>query len=321
MSRFGYNVKQAFSQMGRNKGMYFTTILAITAMMLILGLFFVSFVNVNNFAKSLGQDYNVIQIYMAENNSQEVTEAVGTTLQSINGVEKVEYVSKDQALATLKERWGDNGYLLENLPENPLPDSYTVYVTDKDTANSVAASAPEIKGVDDVVYYRDTIEKLAQLSHFIEMGSIVAMAFLVIVSVIIADRVRDSYRSALEVFIAAIDLCLRGPEFIRVKEGCKARNIQIFFLLSLLFESVAALFISNYPSVIDRNYSLVHFVYYIFSVSDHQDGSSSYVYLLEEPHYVHGCDRVEVSCRLVADEHPRFVYKGPCDAYSLLLAR
>ena len=185
MSRFGYNVKQAFSQMGRNKGMYFTTILAITAMMLILGLFFVSFVNVNNFAKSLGQDYNVIQIYMAENNSQEVTEAVGTTLQSINGVEKVEYVSKDQALATLKERWGDNGYLLENLPENPLPDSYTVYVTDKDTANSVAASAPEIKGVDDVVYYRDTIEKLAQLSHFIEMGSIVAMAFLVIVSVII----------------------------------------------------------------------------------------------------------------------------------------
>ena len=39
--------------------------------------------------------------------------------------------------------------------------------------------------MDDVVYYRDTIEKLAQLSHFIEMGSIVAMAFLVIVSVII----------------------------------------------------------------------------------------------------------------------------------------
>ena len=171
--------------MGRNKGMYFTTILAITAMMLILGLFFVSFVNVNKFARSIGQDYNVIQIYMSEDNSKEVTEAVGTSLQNIKGVDKVEYVTKDQALATLKDRWGDNGYLLENLPENPLPDSYTVYVNDKDAANSVAASAPEIKGVDDVVYYRDTIEKLAELSHFIEMGSIVAMAFLVIVSIII----------------------------------------------------------------------------------------------------------------------------------------
>ena len=185
MSRAGYNIRQAFSQMGRNKGMYFTAVLAITAMMLILGLFFVSFVNVNSFAKSIGKDYNVIQIYMKEGNTKEVTETAGTALKRIKGVEKVEYVTKDEALVTLKERWGENGYLLENLPENPLPDSYTVYVSDKDAANTVAESAPKIEGVDDVVYYRDTIEKLAQLSHFIEMGSIIAMAFLVIVSIII----------------------------------------------------------------------------------------------------------------------------------------
>lgn len=185
MSRAGYNLKQAFSQMGRNKGMYFTSILAITAMMLILGLFFVAFVNVNLFTKSIEKDYNVIQIYMKEGNTPEVTEAAGQSLQSTEGVEKVEYVTKDQALQTLRDRWGENGYLLENLPENPLPDSYTVYVSDKDAANSVAASAPNLEGVDDVVYYRDTIEKLAQVSHFIEVGSIIAMAFLVIVSIVI----------------------------------------------------------------------------------------------------------------------------------------
>ncbi len=185
MSRVGYNLKQAFSQMGRNKGMYFTSVLAITAMMLILGLFFVAFVNVNMFAKSIGKDYNVIQIYMKDGSKAEVTEAAGQTLQKTEGVEKVEFVTKDQALEILKERWGENGYLLENLPENPLPDSYTVYVSDKDAANNVAALAPGIDGVDDVVYYRDTIEKLAQVSHFIEVGSLVAMAFLVIVSIII----------------------------------------------------------------------------------------------------------------------------------------
>jgi cell division transport system permease protein len=58
-------------------------------------------------------------------------------------------------------------------------------VSDKDAANSVAASAPGIAGVDDVVYYRDTIEKLSQVSHFIEVGSIAAMVFLVIVSIVI----------------------------------------------------------------------------------------------------------------------------------------
>ena len=185
MSRFGYNIKQAFSQMGRNKGMYFTSVLAISAMMLILGLFFVSFVNVNMFARSIGKDYNVIQIYMKDSNTKEVTDKVEVSLNKIKGVEKVDYVTKDQALDTLKERWGDNGYLLENLPENPLPDSYTVYVSDKDAANRVAESAPSIEGVDDVVYYRDTIEKLSQLSHFIEVGSLIAMGFLIIVSIII----------------------------------------------------------------------------------------------------------------------------------------
>ena len=185
MSRMGYNLKQSFSQMGRNKGMYFTSILAITAMMLILGLFFVAFVNVNLFAASIEKDYNVIQVYLKEDISEEEAEAAGAELQKSKGVEKAVFVSKEEALVTLKDRWGENGYLLENLPDNPLPDSYMVYVSDKDAANDLAAKAVNIEGVDDVAYYRDTIEKLSQISHFIEMGSVIAMAFLVIVSVII----------------------------------------------------------------------------------------------------------------------------------------
>ncbi len=171
--------------MGRNKAMYFTSVLAITAMMLILGLFFVAFVNVNMFAKSIEKDVNVVQIYIKDGSSEEVTKAVGTALDKTNGVDRTEFVTKADAMEALKKKWGDNGYLLENLPENPLPDSYVVYVSDKDAANSVAAAAPKIEGVEDVVYYRDTIEKLAQISHFIEVGSLVAMGFLIIVSIII----------------------------------------------------------------------------------------------------------------------------------------
>jgi cell division transport system permease protein len=185
MSRAGYNLRQAFSQMGRNKAMYFTSVLAITAMMLILGLFFVAFVNVNMFAAAIEKDYNVIQIYLSDGSSKKVITAAEKSLGEMEGVEHVDYVSKDDALEILRQRWGENGYLLENLPENPLPDSFNVYVSDKDAANRVASDAMGVKGVDDIVYYRDTIEKLAKISHFIEMGSLIAMAFLVIVSIII----------------------------------------------------------------------------------------------------------------------------------------
>ena len=185
MSRTSYNIKQSFSQMGRNKGMYFTSILAITAMMLILGLFFVAFVNVNLFAATIEKDYNVIQVYLSEENTQDDTQAVLAAIEDVDGVDHIDYVSKDEALATLKVRWGENGYLLESLPENPLPDSYTVYVENNEAAHTLAAAAEKVPGVDDVVYYQDTIDKLAQISRFIEMASLIAMAFLVIVSIII----------------------------------------------------------------------------------------------------------------------------------------
>lgn len=185
MRRFGYNLKQAFVQMGRNKGMYFTTILAITAMMLILGLFFVAFVNVNLFTRSIEKDYNVVQVYVKDNAKAKDVEALTKSLEDIEGVERVEFVSKADALLSLKDTWGDNAYLLDNLPQNPLPDSFNVYVKDKDAANRLAEEAPKLAGVEDIVYYRDTIEKLAQLSRFVETGSIVAMAFLIIVSIII----------------------------------------------------------------------------------------------------------------------------------------
>lgn len=215
--RIGYNLKQAFSQIGRNKGMYFTSILAITAMMLILGLFFVAFVNVNLFAASIEKDYNVIQIYLKEGSTEKAVQAVGAALEAGNGVDKVEFVPKAEALETLKTRWGENGYLLENLPENPLPDSYMVYVEDKDAANALAAAAPSIEGVEDVVYYRDTIEKLAEVSHFIEMGSIIAMAFLVIVSIIIVANTikltvfnREKEISIMK-YLGATDWFVRAP--------------------------------------------------------------------------------------------------------------
>ena len=203
--------------MNRNKGMYFTSTMAITAMMLILGLFFVAFVNINLFTASIEKDYNVSQIYLAKGSNQETVQAVGAQLEARDGADHITYVTKDEALGTLKTRWGDNGYLLENLPENPLPDSFSVYVKDKDAANTVAAAAAEVAGVDDVVYYQDTIEKLAQVSRFVELGSVITMGFLIIVSIIIVANTikltvfnREKEISIMK-YLGATDWFVRAP--------------------------------------------------------------------------------------------------------------
>lgn len=217
MSRLGYTIKQAFSQMGRNKGMYFTTVLAITAMMLILGLFFVAFVNVDLFTATIENDYNVVQVYTKDKNDDAKNETIGIELENVEGVSKVEYIPKTQAMETLKERWGKNGYLLDNLKDNPLPNSFMVYVDDKDAAKVVAEKAPTIKGVDDVVYYQDTIDKLAKISRFVELGSIICMVFLIVVSiVIVANTIKLTvFNKAKEIgimkYLGATDWFVRAP--------------------------------------------------------------------------------------------------------------
>ncbi|MDD5823929.1 MAG: permease-like cell division protein FtsX [Firmicutes bacterium] len=216
-SRLAYSIKQSFSQMGRNKGMYFTSICAITAMMLILGLFFVAFVNVDTFTETLKENYNVVQVYMDDENSKDDNKELGKTIEAMNGVDKVDFVSKDEALKTLKKRWGDNAYLLDNLQSNPLPNSYMVYVEDSDAAASVSKAAEGTDGVSDVVYYQDTIEKLAAVTHFIEVGSVVVMVFLIIISILIVANTikltvfnREKEISIMK-YLGATDWFVRGP--------------------------------------------------------------------------------------------------------------
>lgn len=212
-----YQIKQAFSQMGRNKGMYFTTILAITAMMLILGMFFVAFVNVDLFTATIKQDYNVIQVYISDDVDEIGWDAEKNALEGLNGVDQVVFKSKEDALDTLRERWGKNAYLLENLRKNPLPNSFMVYVEDKDAAAEVAKNARDIDGISDVVYYQDTIQKLARITNFVEMGSLIAMAFLIVVSIIIvANTIKLTvFNKEKEIgimkYLGATDWFVRAP--------------------------------------------------------------------------------------------------------------
>ena len=216
-SRAKYTLKQSVSQIGRNKGMNITAVLAISAMMLILGLFFVAFVNVDLFANVIKQDYNIVEVFLNDNNTDAVNNDIGSKLKSTEGVDKVEFRSKVDAIKIMKKRWGDNGYLLDSLADNPLPNSYLVYVKDKSVADKLSKSATSISGVEDIKYYQDTVEKLQRITNFIQTASIITMIFLIIVSVIIvANTIKltvfaRSKEISIMKYLGATDWFVRGP--------------------------------------------------------------------------------------------------------------
>ena len=185
MRRVLYNLKQAFQQIGRNKGMSLASVFAITAMMLILGLFFILSVNVNVFTEAVKSDYDTVEVYLKDSTTEAQAAQIMQELKDVKGVSKVTYRTKEQAMKIMKKRWGDSGYLLNSLGSNPLPNSVLVKVSNLSAANSVNKTAIKNKGVENTTYYKATIDKVTKITNSIQVGALIIMLFLVVVSVVV----------------------------------------------------------------------------------------------------------------------------------------
>lgn len=220
MNSLIYNVKQVVQQIGRNKGMSFASVLAITAMMLILGLFFVISVNINLFSEMIQKDYDYVEVYLKDDIDAKQADKIKSKLENISGVKDVEYRSKQEALKIMKQRWGESGYLLDSLGDNPLPNSFVINAEDNETANKINKFAKQIDGVEDVKYYKETVDKLTKASNFLQYSAIVIMIFLIVVSVIVVSNtikltvLNRAKEISIMKYVGATNWFVRGPFLI-----------------------------------------------------------------------------------------------------------
>ena len=212
-----YNIKQGFTQIFRNRGMSLASIFSITAMLLILGLFFVIMVNVNMFTEAVKQDYDQIEVFLKDDTSQEEIMNIMSRMKTCDGVTEVEYRTKDEALEIMKQRWGESGYLLDTLGNNPLPSSILITVDSLDNAGKVAEYDGSFENVEDIQYYQETVEKLTDITNFLQIAALIIMGFLVVVSVVVVSNTvkLTVFARAKEIrimkYIGATNWFIRGP--------------------------------------------------------------------------------------------------------------
>ncbi|MBQ1406513.1 MAG: permease-like cell division protein FtsX [Eubacterium sp.] len=183
-----YNIKQALIQIGRNKGMSLASFFAITAMLLILGVLFSISININLFTEVIKQDFDTVEIYLEDDITEDNSDRLIMTFSELEGVKDVRYRTKDEALVIMKERWGESGFLLDSIGENPLPNSILVDVEDLDTAETVVKTANSTKGVESTKYFKETVDKLTRVTRFLQITSLIIMAFLVLISIVVVSN-------------------------------------------------------------------------------------------------------------------------------------
>ena len=120
-------------------------------------------------------------------------------------------------MAEFKARWGDNGYLLDSLEDNPLPNSVVIKIGDLEKADALAEHASEYKGIEDVKYYKSTVDKLLRATDFIKISAMIIMLFLIIVSIIVVSNTikLTVFNRAEEIsimkYVGATNWFIRGP--------------------------------------------------------------------------------------------------------------
>lgn len=250
-----YSIKQAFIQVFRNRAMSLASVFSITAMLLILGLFFIAVVNINMATEVAKKDYETVQIYLLDETTYDQAQGIKEKFDGLQGVEKTQYLNKDDALAQWKSKWGESGYLLDSLSNNPLPNSIIVTVSELEAADKVVAAAKTISGIEDIKYYKDTVEKLLKITNFIQISAMIIMAFLIIVAVVVVSNtikltvLARSREIHMMKYVGATNWFIRGPFFV---EG-----ILIGILSALVSVGIVAFSYSKISQIIGQDVFII----------------------------------------------------------------
>ncbi len=215
-----YAIKQAFKQVFRNRAMSIASMFSITAMLLILGLFFILVVNINMVSETAKKQFDTIQVYLLDTTTFEEASAMLTELSVTEGVKEATYLSNEEAMAKWRVKWGDNAYLLDGLETNPLPNSLLIKVTRLEAADAVAAKVKTFQGIEDIKYYKDTVDELIRITGLIQIGAMIVILFLVIISVVVVSNTikltvlaREREISIMK-YVGATNWFIRGPFLI-----------------------------------------------------------------------------------------------------------
>ena len=130
-------------------------------------------------------------VYLKDEPPETERDALLDRISSIGGVQRIRYISKADALASLKQTLGSQADITEQLPRNPLPASIEV-TPDPVTATpegtrELARALSELPEADDVQGGAQWVQGLAQFQRLFQLiglgvGAVLALAAILTVT-------------------------------------------------------------------------------------------------------------------------------------------
>ena len=192
-SILGYFIGEGFSNVFKNKKSTGASLMIMCATMIIFGIFLILGENINHFVDEVESEQG-IQVFVKNEATQEQIDELGEKIRAIDGVSTVEFVSKDEALEQMKERFGERQDLLEGYEgeNNIFTASYVVTLTDLTKSKAVQDQISTYTDVVKKINSKDeVITTLINLANGIKIVTGVILVLLIIISIfIIANTIK-----------------------------------------------------------------------------------------------------------------------------------
>lgn len=232
-----YLITEGFRSVFKQKKMTSASIIIMCATMFMFGVFFVIGENVNFVMKQV-ESQQGMRVMIKDDATQEEKEALKVKIQKIDGVSTIEFVSREEALNSMRQLFGEHQELLDEYQdENFFPESYFVTLTDLSKNEEVQQQILQLNKVDEISTSNDRISKLSSIARGIQTITLVLLLLLIIISIfIISYTIKLTvYARRREIsimkYVGATNSFIRGPFVI---EGIIIGIIAAFLTLAII---------------------------------------------------------------------------------------
>jgi len=185
---FSYTIRESFSGFTRTRLSTTISIVTISISLLFLGLFTMATIHASRFIDLLRSKVE-IEAFLEEPLTPEELVALRGQVSSLEGVEHVAYVSKEDAARVFREEFGEN--ILDVLEFNPLPASLKISLEEryKNSRNTdlVSRNIEKLRGIESVKYRKELLElidtRAASVNNLtLGIGVVISLSAIFLVS-------------------------------------------------------------------------------------------------------------------------------------------
>ena len=192
MATLRYFLSEALTSMNRSRGISFLAVATIAVALSMLGAFLYLSWNFTAVVERWSDEVQ-LSIYLSDDLATGDLGTLRSLLDGQEGVEEVEYVSKEQALQRFATYFADLSDLPELLGENPLPASFEVRLGETartpEQVARLAAAVQGFEGVEEVQYDTGWVERLDTLVRLATAAGYVLGGVLLLAAVFTTSNV------------------------------------------------------------------------------------------------------------------------------------